>query len=118
MLEYLTKLKLLELCKIDIHIHVHVHVHKLSTGQITVAKFIWNTRVELFLELDTYVHASIQQNDELFNPVLHNMAASIEMLGLVTLTELLNEEGDFIQKHIAKFVVTACALQIYKCKLK
>ena len=70
--------------------------------------------IELFLD----AHASIQQNDELFNPVLHNMAASSEMLGLVTLTELLNEEGDFIQKHIAKFVVTACALQIYKCKLK
>ena len=74
--------------------------------------------LELFLELDTDAHASIQQNDDLFNPVLHNMAASSEMLGLVTLTELLNEEGDFIQKHVAKFVVTACALQIYKCKLK
>ena len=46
------------------------------------------------------------------------MAASSEMLGLVTLTELLNEEGDFIQKHIAKFVVTACALQIYKVQTK
>ena len=51
--------------------------------------------LELLLELDLGAHESIQQSDELFNRVLYNMAATSEILGLITLTELLNEEVVF-----------------------
>ena len=91
-----------------------------SQTTVTMAKFIWNTRVNsrtIFRTwyrcacIDSAKRQTVQSSTPQHGGLQWNAWVS-------DFDRTFERRSDFIQKHIAKFVVTACALQIYKCKLK